>query len=66
MYICYTKLFEIELFICIKMDSALTNQKSLICHKRKQTDKQATKQAELMSFVSPSSYLNWNQIDIHF
>ena len=35
----YTKLFEIELFICIKMDFALNNLQGLICHKT-QTNKQ--------------------------
>ena len=29
------KLFEIELFICIKMDLALNNLQTLICYKRK-------------------------------
>ena len=28
-----TKLFEIELFICIKMDLTLNNIQKLICHK---------------------------------
>ena len=32
-------LFEIELFICIKMDLALNNLQRLICHKT-QTNKQ--------------------------
>ena len=31
--LCETKLFEIELFICIKMDLALNNLQWLICHK---------------------------------
>ena len=36
--------FEIELFICIKMDLALNNLQWLICHKIKpnETDKQAS------------------------
>ena len=38
-YICLTKLFEIELFICIKMDLALNNQQRLIYNKT-QTNKQ--------------------------
>ena len=33
MYSCQTKLFEIELIICIKMDLALNNLQRLICHK---------------------------------
>ena len=33
-------MFEIELFICIKMDLALDNLRWLICHKLKQTNKQ--------------------------
>ena len=32
-------MFEIELFICIKMDLALNNQQRLICHKPKQANK---------------------------
>ena len=32
-------LFEIELFICIKIDLALNNQQRLICHKPKQINK---------------------------
>ena len=38
MYLCLTELFEIELFICIKMDLALNNIQRLICHKT-QTNK---------------------------
>ena len=34
-------MFEIELFICIKMDLALNNQQKLICDKT-QTNKQKT------------------------
>ena len=37
-----TKLFEIGLFICIKMDLALNNLLRLICHKTKQKKKQAS------------------------
>ena len=33
MYSCLTELFEIEPFICIKMDLALNNLQILICHK---------------------------------
>ena len=36
-----TKLFEIELIICINMDLALNNLQRLICHKT-QTNKQTT------------------------
>ena len=32
-YLCYTELFEIELFICIDMNLALNNLQWLICHK---------------------------------
>ena len=32
-YLCETELFEIELFICIKMDFVLTNLQRLIYHK---------------------------------
>ncbi len=32
-YLHKTELFEIELFICIKMDLALNNLQCLICHK---------------------------------
>ena len=42
MYLCETELFEIELFICIKMDLALNDQQKLICHKAKQTNVMAT------------------------
>ena len=35
LYLCWTELFEIELFICIKMDLALNNQQWLIRHKPK-------------------------------
>ena len=38
-YLCWTKLFKMEQFICIKMDLALNNQLRLICHKP-QTNKQ--------------------------
>ena len=41
MYSYYTDLFEIELIICIKMDSALNNEQRLICHKK--TTNQPTK-----------------------
>ena len=34
-YLCKTELFEIELFICIKMDLTLNNLQWLICHKIK-------------------------------
>ena len=34
--LCSTELFEIELFICIKMDLALNNKQKLIRHKTKQ------------------------------
>ena len=33
MYLCLTESFEIELFICIKIDLALNNLKGFICHK---------------------------------
>ena len=36
------KLLEIELFICIKMDLALKNAQSLICHKTQKTNKQTS------------------------
>ena len=38
------ELLEIELFICIKIDSALNNLQGLICHKTKpnQTDGEAS------------------------
>ena len=40
-------MFEIELFICIKMDVALNNLQGLICHKtNKQTNKQTNKKPE--------------------
>ncbi len=32
MYLCKTELFEIELFICIKMDLALNKLQRLICY----------------------------------
>ena len=35
-YSCYTELFEIELFLCIKMDLALNNLQWLICTKPNQ------------------------------
>ena len=38
MYSCYTELFEIELIICIKMDSALNNPQSLIWLKNQTTN----------------------------
>ena len=33
MYLCKTELFEIELFICIKINSVLINRERLMCHK---------------------------------
>ena len=39
MYLNLTELFEIERFICIKMDLALNKLERLICHKT-QTNKQ--------------------------
>ena len=33
LYLYLTELFEIELFICLKMDSTLINLPRLICHK---------------------------------
>ena len=39
LYLWLTELFEIELFISIKMDLALNNLQRLICHKT-QTNKQ--------------------------
>ena len=33
LYLRSTELFKIELFICIKMDLALNNLQSLLCHK---------------------------------
>ena len=42
MYFCKTELFVIELFICIKIDLALNNLRTLICHKT-QTNKQTNK-----------------------
>ena len=38
-YLFSTELFEIEFFICIKMDLAFHNLQRLICHKPKQTIK---------------------------
>ena len=35
LYCCWTELFEIELFLCIKMNLALNNLQRLICHKTK-------------------------------
>ena len=35
LYIYETELFEIELFICMKMDLALNNLQRLICQKKK-------------------------------
>ena len=35
MYLCEIEMLEIEWFICIKMDLALNNLQSLICHKTK-------------------------------
>ena len=37
-YSCETELFEIELTICIKMDSVLKNLQWLICHKTQPTN----------------------------
>ena len=34
-YLYSTELFEIELFICIKMDLAINNLQWFICHKTK-------------------------------
>ena len=45
MYLYWTELFKIELFICIKMDLALNNLQRLICHKT-QTNKQTNKHKE--------------------
>ena len=38
LYLYETELFEIELFICIKMDLALNNLQWLMCHKTKPND----------------------------
>ena len=35
MYLYKTELFEIELFMCIKMDLALNNLQCLLCDKTK-------------------------------
>ena len=42
MYFCSTELFEIELFICIKMDLALNNLQELICQKPNPTQTKST------------------------
>ena len=49
MYSCKTEFFEIELFICIKMDLALNNLLWLICHKTKldQTKPNTNKNIEI-------------------
>ena len=54
MYLCLTELFEIELFICIKMDLELNNLQRLICHKT-QTNKQVLKPVFMTkgSFIKP-------------
>ena len=44
LYLCLNELFEIELFICIKMDFAHIQR--LIYHKPKQTNKQTNKQTD--------------------
>ena len=53
-----TELFEIELFICIKMHLALNNWQELICHKT-----QTNKQAEMQRHTKIS---NFNSIRIRF
>ena len=52
-YSCFTDLFEIELFICIKMDLALNNLRWLICHKT-----QTNKQTNIYLSISSWSYLS--------
>ena len=37
-----TELFEIELFICIKVDLGLNNQQKLICYKNQPTNQPIT------------------------
>ena len=68
MYLCLTELFEIELFICIKINLALNDLQRLICHKI-QINKQ-TKQMSLwcgevsypfagMQFTCSAALANW-------
>ena len=40
-YLYYAELFEIELFICIKMDLVLNNLQWLMCHETKRNDTNA-------------------------
>ena len=42
MYSCLTELFKIEVTICVKMDLALNNLQSLICHKTQPTNHSVT------------------------
>ena len=58
MYLCLSDLFEIELFINIKMDLALNNQQCLVCHK---TRPNQTKQDSVNYSYKSYSYDVWVQ-----
>ena len=60
-YLCYTDLFEMELFTCIKMDLPLNNQKRLICHKS--PNKQTNKLIYLYGFFT---FLAWSEYTSSF
>ena len=38
MYLCLIDFFEIEMFICTKVDLTLDNPQRLICHETKKTN----------------------------
>ena len=61
LYLCETELFEIERFICIKMDLALNNPQREICNKT-QTNKQTNKQKE--SYIIIATYAKGGARDV--
>ena len=61
MYLCLNELFEIELYICIKMDLALNNLQKLMRHKI-QTVNQQTNKPKLLKKSDSTSFIFDNHI----
>ena len=51
-------MFEIELFICIKMDLALNNLKRLICHKNQPNKQSSSYKLQILFFLFIPSILS--------
>ena len=63
MYLCSTELFEIELFICIKMNLVLNNLQRLICHKTQRINQPTSDLYFLMKHCQLSKILT--RISLH-